>query len=74
MTVGQRDKNTRGKKELKHQKEANKNASLPKQAFTQLLSDGSTIKNADYNELRSSNLSGYAAKYLRKFFEHIFTR
>ena len=57
MTVGQRDKNTGRNKEPKRQKEANKNA------FTQLLTD---VENADYNDLRSHNLSGYAAYYLRK--------
>jgi len=66
MTVGQRDKNARRKKEPKRQNEANKNAYFPNEAFTQLLTEGSTVENADYNDLRSRNLSGYAAYYLRK--------
>ena len=60
MTVGQRDKKQR------RIKESNKNAYFPNETSMQILSDQSSVKNEDYNDLRSRNLSGYAAKYLRR--------
>ena len=66
MTVGQRDKKPKRIKESKHQKESNKHVYFPNETSTQILFDQSGVKNLDYNELRSRNLSGYAAGYLRK--------
>lgn len=65
MTVGQRDEKQR------RNKESNKNAYFPNETSMQILSDQSSVKNEDYNDLRSRNLSGYAAKYLRRIFNLI---